>query len=93
MTRNLKLITFHVPEKILEQIQLMLDRKLYPNRSELIRIAVRDMLKREGMWGQTRTVEFPVGTPLDEIQHKRPFRRPLDEIDNEVEQHDKDRSE
>jgi len=93
VVRHLKLITFHVPEKMLEQIKVMLDLRLYPNRSELIRVALRDMLKREGMWGHTRTVEFPKGTPLDEIQHKRPFRRPLDEIDNEVEQHGKDRSE
>lgn len=89
MVRNLKLITFHVPEKMLEQIKLMLDRKLYPNRSELIRVAIRDMLKREGMWGQTRSMEFPLGKPLDEIR----YRRPLDETDNEEEQHGKDRSE
>lgn len=94
MARNLKLITFHVPEKMLEQIKLMLDRKLYPNRSELIRVAVRDLLKREGMWGQTRSMEFPIGKPLDEIDDEDLKVTSLykegqlsKKINNEVEQH------
>ncbi|TXT57011.1 MAG: Transcriptional regulator [Candidatus Thorarchaeota archaeon] len=44
------LIAIHLPEKILEDIQCLIDRGFYPNRSEAIRIAIRDLLKME-LWG------------------------------------------
>ncbi|MBD3405454.1 MAG: ribbon-helix-helix protein, CopG family [Candidatus Lokiarchaeota archaeon] len=46
------LIAIHLPEKILEDIQCLIDRGFYPNRSEAIRIAIRDLLKLE-LWGNT----------------------------------------
>ena len=45
----MRLIAVHLPEKIIEDIQRLVDRGLYPNRSETIRIAIRDLLKRE-LW-------------------------------------------
>ncbi|MFW9769080.1 MAG: ribbon-helix-helix domain-containing protein [Candidatus Thorarchaeota archaeon] len=38
-----------MPEKIVEDIQRLVDKGLYPNRSEAIRNAIRDLLKRE-LW-------------------------------------------
>lgn len=49
----MKIVTVNVPESYLEEIDRLLDNKshdnngLYPSRSELIRVAVRDFLIRE----------------------------------------------
>lgn len=45
----MQLIAVHLPEKIVKDIQRLVDVGLYPNRSEAIRIAIRDLLKRE-LW-------------------------------------------
>ncbi|MHA2424161.1 MAG: ribbon-helix-helix domain-containing protein [Candidatus Thorarchaeota archaeon] len=45
----------HLPEKILADIQRLVDNGLYPNRSEAIRIAIRDLLKHE-LWGRGQAV-------------------------------------
>ena len=48
----MRLIAVHLPERIISDIQRLVDRGLYPNRSEAIRIAIRDLLKRE-LWEGT----------------------------------------
>jgi antitoxin ParD1/3/4 len=48
----MRLIAVHLPDRILGDIQRLVDGGLYPNRSEAIRIAIRDLLKRE-LWDQT----------------------------------------
>jgi antitoxin ParD1/3/4 len=48
---KMKLITVNLPEAYVNGIERLILEKLYPNRSEAIRIAVRDLLKRE-LWGQ-----------------------------------------
>ncbi len=45
----MKLITVNLPEAYVTGIERLILEKLYPNRSEAIRIAVRDLLKRE-LW-------------------------------------------
>ncbi|MHA1904088.1 MAG: ribbon-helix-helix domain-containing protein [Candidatus Thorarchaeota archaeon] len=47
----MRLIAVHLPERILADIQRLVDSGLYPNRSEAIRIAIRDLLKHE-LWGR-----------------------------------------
>ncbi len=47
----MRLIAVHLPERILQDIQRLVDSGLYPNRSEAIRIAIRDLLKHE-LWGR-----------------------------------------
>jgi antitoxin ParD1/3/4 len=49
---NMKLITVNLPEAYVNGIERLIVEKLYPNRSEAIRIAVRDLLKKE-LWEQT----------------------------------------
>jgi antitoxin ParD1/3/4 len=44
-------IAVHLPDRILDDIKKLVDNGLYPNRSEAIRIAIRDLLKRE-LWDQ-----------------------------------------
>lgn len=48
---DMKLITVNLPEAYVNGIERLILEKLYPNRSEAIRIAVRDLLKRE-LWEQ-----------------------------------------
>lgn len=48
----MRLIAVHLPDRILNDIQQLVDSGLYPNRSEAIRIAIRDLLKRE-LWDQS----------------------------------------
>lgn len=43
----MKLITVHVPEAYLSAIDQLISVDAYPNRSEAIRVAIRDMLKNE----------------------------------------------
>jgi Arc/MetJ-type ribon-helix-helix transcriptional regulator len=43
----IKLITCHIPEKYLEGIEVLVNNNMYPNRSEVIRVAIRDLLKVE----------------------------------------------
>jgi Arc/MetJ-type ribon-helix-helix transcriptional regulator len=48
--KKMKLVTLHVPETYIDGLEKLVDSNLYPNRSEAIRIAIRDLLKRE-LWG------------------------------------------
>ncbi len=50
----MRLIAVHLPEKLLEDIQRLVSKGQYPNRSEAIRIAIRDLLKHE-LWQRTVT--------------------------------------
>ncbi len=43
----MRLITCHFPEAYLDGIDLLVAKDAYPNRSEAIRMAVRDLLKAE----------------------------------------------
>ena len=46
-TKNMKLITCNIPEAYLSGIEELVNMNLYPNRSEVIRVAIRDLLKTE----------------------------------------------
>lgn len=43
----MKMITVHLPEAYLEAIEELIRDRYYPSRSEVIRAAVRDLIKRE----------------------------------------------
>ena len=45
--KKMKLITCHIPEAYLTGIEELVNMNLYPNRSEVIRVAIRDLLKTE----------------------------------------------
>lgn len=52
----MKMITLHLPEPYLLALDRLVKEKKYPNRSEAIRIAVRDLLKDEA-WAMKRRVD------------------------------------
>ncbi len=45
----MQLITVHLPKSYIEGLEELVKEQIYPNRSEAIRVAVRDMLKAE-LW-------------------------------------------
>lgn len=49
----MRLITVHLPESYIEGLNELIQRNIYPSRSEAIRVAVRDLLKKE-LWRQKK---------------------------------------
>ncbi|MHA2212151.1 MAG: ribbon-helix-helix domain-containing protein [Candidatus Thorarchaeota archaeon] len=56
---SMRLIAVHIPERIVTDIERLVEKGLYPNRSETIRIAIRDLLKRE-LWEQEKIEQKPL---------------------------------
>ena len=44
---RVKVVTVHLPEPYIEAIDELVKKKLYPNRAEAIRMAVRDFIRVE----------------------------------------------
>jgi antitoxin ParD1/3/4 len=47
------LVTVHLPEDFVERLDELVRLKRYPNRSEAIRVGLRDFLREEGFWPAT----------------------------------------
>ncbi|MFQ5818715.1 MAG: ribbon-helix-helix domain-containing protein [Candidatus Heimdallarchaeota archaeon] len=45
----MKLVTVHLPQEFIVGLDELVRQRRYPNRSEAIRIAIRDLLKDE-LW-------------------------------------------
>ncbi|HDD40183.1 MAG: ribbon-helix-helix protein, CopG family [Thaumarchaeota archaeon] len=45
----MKVVTVHLPEVYIEAIDQLVKKKLYPNRAEAIRMAVRDFIMEEAV--------------------------------------------
>lgn len=43
----MKLITLHLPETYIRALDQLVDERFYPNRSEAIRVAIRDLISEE----------------------------------------------
>ena len=43
----MKCITLRLPEPYIRALDSLVDEKMYPNRAEAIRMAIRDLLKAE----------------------------------------------
>ncbi|UYP47750.1 hypothetical protein NEF87_004035 [Candidatus Lokiarchaeum ossiferum] len=41
------MLTVYIPEAYIETLDLLVNEKLFPNRSEAIRTAVRDLIRNE----------------------------------------------
>jgi Arc/MetJ-type ribon-helix-helix transcriptional regulator len=50
----MRLITLHIPEVYLRDLEELVTEKYYPNRAEAIRIAIKDLLDDE-LWSKRRT--------------------------------------
>lgn len=49
LKNELRILTVHLPEAYIQGLDELVNRRLYPNRSEAIRVAVRDLLRAE-LW-------------------------------------------
>jgi len=51
MPRKIKakmiLITVHIPKQMLEELDELIKKGVFPSRSEAIRIAIRELIKKE----------------------------------------------
>lgn len=47
----MRLLTVNVPEGFLEGLEELVRQKRYPNKSEIIRVAIRDLLRDE-LWSR-----------------------------------------
>ncbi|NHK30732.1 MAG: ribbon-helix-helix protein, CopG family [Asgard group archaeon] len=47
----MRLLTVNVPEGFLEGLEELVRQKRYPNKSEIIRVAIRDLLRDE-LWSK-----------------------------------------
>ena len=54
----MKLVTVHLPETHIQDLDELVRAKKYPNRSECIRTAIRDLLKEEH-WRPKREMHYP----------------------------------
>ena len=43
----MRVVTTHLPEHFIKALDKLVEAKIYPNRAEAIRIAVRDLIMRE----------------------------------------------
>jgi len=46
--RKMRLITLWVPESRLAALDQLIQRRLYPNRAEAIRLAIQDLIEYHG---------------------------------------------
>ena len=47
MNNSLKMLTVYIPETYIETLDLLVMEERFPNRSEAIRTAIRDLIKNE----------------------------------------------
>lgn len=52
---DLKILTVHLPDAYIDGLNRLVELKFYPNRSEAIRVAIRDFLRRE-LWERPRRI-------------------------------------
>ena len=46
----MKLITLNLPEAYIDGLEKLVQDEIYPNRSEAIRLAVRDLIRKENAY-------------------------------------------
>jgi len=49
---GVRVVTVHLPEAYIEAIDQLVKRRMYPNRAEAIRMAVRDFIMEEARVGE-----------------------------------------
>ncbi|MFX0046121.1 MAG: ribbon-helix-helix domain-containing protein [Candidatus Hermodarchaeota archaeon] len=63
----MKVVTICLPESYVEGLDKLIGQLKYPNRSEVIRIAIRDLLVDE-LWGdRTQSKSVPLVAQLQDI--------------------------
>ncbi|NHJ13634.1 MAG: ribbon-helix-helix protein, CopG family [Candidatus Thorarchaeota archaeon] len=64
----MKVVTICLPESYVDGLDELIGQSRYPNRSEVIRIAIRDLLVDE-LWGGKRQVKsMPLVAQLEDLK-------------------------
>jgi len=58
--RRMVLISVHIPKQMLEELDRLVAEGRFPNRSEAIRTAIRDLLLKERSRNRQQTFEIPL---------------------------------
>jgi len=75
----MKIVTVNVPEPYINAIDKLIGHDgLYPSRSELIRVAVRDFLLKELRMANNLSI-YQKKSPEEEFDHKNYVRVPVDD--------------
>jgi len=53
LVQQMRVVTICLPETYVDGMDKLIAKEMYPNRSEVIRIAIRDLLVEE-LWGQNK---------------------------------------
>lgn len=61
--KALKVISINIPEKYIYELEELVRQEFYLSRSEAIRAAVRDLLKRE-LWMAGQAILAPTPRPI-----------------------------
>lgn len=56
----MKLVTLNLPERYIDGIEMLVRDEIYPNRSEAIRSAIRDFLRREAENGDSKNSQTQI---------------------------------
>ncbi len=64
---RMRVVTICMPESYVEGVDKLIKQGMYPNRSEVIRIAIRDLLVEELWGGHSHTGSAPLVTLLDNL--------------------------
>ncbi|MFX1367343.1 MAG: ribbon-helix-helix domain-containing protein [Promethearchaeota archaeon] len=64
----MKVVTICLPESYVDGLDELIEQSKYPNRSEVIRIAIRDLLVDELWGGQKQARGMPLVAQLEELR-------------------------
>lgn len=63
----MKVVTICMPESYVDGVDKLIKQGMYPNRSEVIRIAIRDLLVEE-LWGERKqTASAPLLAQIEKL--------------------------
>ncbi len=62
----MKVVTICLPESYIDGMDKLIKQAMYPNRSEVIRIAIRDLLVDE-LWGKHQKSGSPLLMQLEQM--------------------------
>jgi metal-responsive CopG/Arc/MetJ family transcriptional regulator len=63
----MRVVTICLPDTYVAGMDKLIAKEMYPNRSEVIRIAIRDLLVEE-LWGQKREAQgIPLVTQIEKV--------------------------
>jgi Arc/MetJ-type ribon-helix-helix transcriptional regulator len=70
---DIKLISVNLPESYLKVLEILVSESKFPNRSEAIRVAIRDLIKTEYLIEESLEKNIPSRSIEPEIENEKLF--------------------